>query len=70
VLNVFDLPDVAGLLTDRPVLVCGARNLQHGGSTEHRRAWQKSLPEKSRSWFRPEDPLTAELLLSWLKQNR
>ena len=54
VLTVLDLPDLASRPpTERPLLVCGARNLQHSRSMEHRRAWQKIFPEKSRSRFRP-----------------
>ena len=46
VLNVLDLPDLADVRTDRPLLVCGARNLKQPGSAEHRRAWQtKTLGE-------------------------
>jgi hypothetical protein len=70
VLNVFDLPGLADLRTDRPLLVCGARNLRHPGSSVARRAWQTTLPDQTRSWFRPDEPLTADLLLSWLKQAR
>ena len=70
VLNVLDLPDFADLRTERPLLVCGARNLQQPGSAEYRRAWQSKLSQNTRSWFRPDEPLTAELLLSWLKQAR
>jgi hypothetical protein len=70
VLNVPDLPALAGLRTERPLLVCGARNLQNGGSVEYRRQWQNNLRGKTRSWFRPDQPLTAGLLLSWLRQTR
>ena len=47
------------------LLVCGARNLQHSRSMEHRRAWQKIFPEKSRSRFRPDEPLSMVLLSGW-----
>lgn len=70
VLNVLDLPDLADLRAGQPLLVCGARNLQHPGSAEHRTAWQAKLSERNRSWFRPDEPLTPELLLSWLGQTR
>jgi hypothetical protein len=70
VLNVLDLADLPELRADRALLICGARNLQQPGIVEHRRAWQTKLSDKSGSWFRPDEPLTAELLLSWLKQTR
>jgi pimeloyl-ACP methyl ester carboxylesterase len=68
--NVLDLPDLAELRAERPLLVCGARNLHQTGAKEYRRAWQKKLSEKTLSWFRPDEPLTPELLLSWLRQAR
>ena len=70
VLNVLDLPDLAVLRAGQPLLICGARNLQHPGSAEHRKAWKAKLLGKDRSWFRPDEPLTPELLLSWLAQAR
>jgi dienelactone hydrolase len=70
VLHVLDLPDLSELQGDRPLLVCAARNLRQPGSNEHRRAWQAKLQGKTRSWFRPDEPLTPELLLSWLRQTR
>jgi dienelactone hydrolase len=70
VLKILDLPDLAELHGDRPLLVCGARNLQQAGSAEHRRAWEKKMSGTTRSWFRPDEPLTSELLLSWLSKTR
>jgi hypothetical protein len=70
VLNVLDVSDLAELRIGQPLLVCGARNLRHPGSAAQRRAWKANLSEKSRSWFRPDEPLTPELLLSWLGQTR
>jgi len=70
VLNVLDLPDLTALGTDRPPLVCVLPNLHQACSTQYRRAWQSKLSEKRRPWFRPDEPLTSALLLSWLKQAR
>jgi dienelactone hydrolase len=70
VLRVMDLPDFAGLLRDRRLLVCGARNLKHPRSADHRRRWQAASSQGNLSWFRPEEPLTAELLLDWLRRMR
>lgn len=70
VLNVLDLADLGGMRGDHSLLVCGARNLNQAGSKEHRRAWQEKLSEHNRRWFRPDDALTPELLLSWLGQSR
>jgi pimeloyl-ACP methyl ester carboxylesterase len=70
VLSVLDLPDLAGLRGERPLLVCGARNLRHSGSKNYRLAWQGKLSERNRRWFRPDDALTPELLLSWLGEAR
>jgi len=64
VLNVFDLPEFAGMRSDRPLLVCGARNMR---SPEQQRAWETEMSRDTRSWFRPDEPFTAELLLSWLR---
>jgi hypothetical protein len=52
------------------MLVGGARNLKHPAAGKFRSAWQAKLSNVSRSWFRPDEPLTPELLLSWLGQDR
>jgi hypothetical protein len=70
VLNVLDLPDLVDMQENRPMLVCAARNLKQPGTTEHRRAWQGKLSGQTRSWFRPDEALTPELLLAWLGQTR
>lgn len=70
VLNALDLPNSAEPSEDRPLLVGAARNLKQPGASEHRRAWQTKLSKKTGSWFRPDEPFTPELLVSWLNQTR
>lgn len=70
ILNVLDLPDLADLRPRQPRLVCGARNLKHSAAARYRDVWKAKLSKATRSWFRPDEPLTPELLLSWLDQTR
>jgi hypothetical protein len=70
VLREMDLPDFSDLLRDRRLLFSGARNLKHPSSPEYRRRWQAGSSPDNRNWFRPDTPLTAELLLEWLTQAR
>lgn len=70
VLKMLDLADFAEMRGDRSLLVCAARNRQQAGSKEARRVWQEKLSENNRRWFRPDEALTPELLMSWLAQPR
>jgi hypothetical protein len=68
-----DIPDIASLIAPRKLLYCGVNDARGTGAAPRRTRFERVLqavdPAAGRwAWYRPDQPLDANLMLEWLRQ--